>query len=91
MFQERFKAVYRKFHGCFKEGKRVLQGSFKSVSRKIQGNFKDISQSFKGVQVRLKVISSSFKGGLREVLMVFHEYFIEVFSRSFKEVSRVLQ
>ena len=76
MFQESFKAVYRKFHGCFKEGKRVFQGSFKSVSRKIQGKFKDISQHFKALQERLKVISSSFKGGLREVLMVFHGYFI---------------
>ena len=65
MFTESFKGVSRKVKGCFK-----------SVSRKIQGKFKDISQSFKGPQVRLKVISSSFKGGLREVLMVFHGDFI---------------
>ena len=74
MFQESLRVFTENFMG--KEGKRVFQGSFKSVSRKIQGKFKDISQHFKAVQVRLKVTSSSFEGGLREVLMVFHGCFI---------------
>ena len=71
------RGVCLKFQGCFKEVSRVLTKSFRGVSRKFKGCLKEISRVFqrsfrevsralkessKGVQVRLKGISSSFKG-----------------------------
>ena len=55
MFTANIKGVSRNFEGCFKEGSRVVQGNFRELSRL----FKKIP---KGVQVRLKGLSSSFKG-----------------------------
>ena len=69
--------VLRKFQGCFEEVLRVITESFKGVSRKFKGCFKKILRVFhtsfreisrvfkensKGIKVRLKCISSSFKG-----------------------------
>ena len=60
----------------------MFQGSFKSVPKKFLGNFK-------GIQVRLKSISSSFKG----VLRVFERSSTGVpwYLRCFKEVSKKFQ
>ena len=52
MLMIRFKGVSRKFKGCFKEVSNVCQGSFREISRVLQ-------ESSKGVQIRMKGISSS--------------------------------
>ena len=57
------------FQGCSKKVFRVIQGHFDGVYQKFQGCFKEVSRVFqrsyreeksKGVQERLKGISSSF-------------------------------
>ena len=55
-FKDDSRRFKRKFQGCLKG----IKGSFKSVSRKSQGNLNCVSR--KGIQLRLKGISSSFQG-----------------------------
>ena len=71
-FQGSFKAVSRKFQGCFKEVPWVFHGGFKVVSRKFQGCFKEVPWvfhgSFNGVS---RVLQECFKGVSRNFCSFF--------------------
>ena len=91
--------VSRMFQGCSKKVFRVLQWHFKGVNRKFLGCFKKVSRVFqrsfikessKGVQVRWKGISSSFKGVSR-VLERCSTGMSVKFQWCFNSVSRVFQ